>query len=138
LERQWSEQALAHQLHYSDLIINLIDDHLLVISKALNISRVNPSVVHTTGYDLPDLVGNPLTKLLEIPEPPAGGAGAPLTFVQAVNEGREIQNRRGNLLCKNGTVIPIRFHMIPFRDQNKVVGSVLMLRLCQDEQKDAG
>jgi PAS domain S-box-containing protein len=138
LERQWSEQALAHQLHYSDLIINLIDDHILVISKALNISRVNPAVIHTTGYDLPDLVGNALGQILTVTELPAGDAAAPLRFVQAVREGREIQNRRGTLLCKSGTVIPMRFNMVPLRDQNTVVGSVLTVRIGQDESNDIG
>jgi PAS domain S-box-containing protein len=138
LERQWSEEALAHQLHYSDLIINLIDDHIFVISKAINVSRVNPAVVHTTGYDLAEIVGNSMSRILDVPEPPAGDATGPLRFVQAVKEGREIQGRRGNLLCKNGSVIPVRINMVPLRDQDKVVGSVLTVRLCQEKEKGPG
>jgi PAS domain S-box-containing protein len=138
LEWQWSEQAMAHQLRYSDLIINSIDDHIFVISKAINISRVNPAVVHATGYDLPEIIGSPLSRILDIPEPAAGDATAQRRFVQAVKEGREIQGRPGSLLCKNGTVLPMRFNMVPLRDQNKVVGSVLTVRLCKEEQKDAG
>jgi PAS domain S-box-containing protein len=136
LERQWSEQSLAHQLRYSDLIINLIDDHIFVISKALNIIRVNPAVVHTTGYDLPEILLNPMIKILDIPELPAGEAPTEITFVQAVKEGREVQGRTGSVLCKNGTIIPMRFNMVPLRDQNKVVGGVMTVRLCQEERKD--
>lgn len=138
LERQWSEQALDHQLRHSDLIINLIDDHLIVISKSINISRVNPAVIHTTGYDLPEIVGNPMFKILDIPASSAGDATSAIRFVQAVKEGREIQGRSGNLLCKNGAVIPVRFNMVPLRDQNTVVGSVLTVHLCREEHKDTG
>jgi len=138
LEWQWSEQARTHQLRYSDLIIDSMNDPVLVISKALNISRVNPAAVHATGYDLPDLVGNPLSRIIEIPEPPPDAAAPPLRFVQAVNEGREIQGRQGSLWCKNGTAIPMRFNVVPLRDQNNVVGSVLTVRLSRDEQKDPG
>jgi len=138
LERQWSEQALDHQLRHSDLIINLIDEHLIIISKSINISRVNPAVVHTTGYDLPELVGNTMFKILDIPESSSGDATSALRFVQAVKEGREIQGRRGSLLCKNGSVIPVRFNMVPLRDQNTVVGSVLTVHLCHEIQQEKG
>jgi len=130
LERQWSEQSMAHQLRYSDLIINSIEDHVFVISKALNINRVNPAVVHTTGHDLPDIVGSPLSKLLDIPEQqPDGDTTSQRRFIQAVSDGRELHDRRGNLLCKDGTTIPIRFNMVALRDANKTVGSVLTVRL---------
>jgi hypothetical protein len=122
LERQWTEQALAHQLHYSNLIINLIDDQIFVIS----------------GYDSPEIIGNPLFKILDIPEPPAGDSMPPLRFVHAVKEGREIQGGRGSLLCKNGIRLPMWYNMVPLRDQNKVVGSVLMVRLLQEDPKDNG
>lgn len=138
LERQWSEEALEHQLYYSDLIINMIDDHIFVISKAINISRVNPAVVHTTGYDLAEIVGHPMSRILDIPELPAGDATAQIRFEQAVKQGREIQGRRGHLLCKNGTAIPMYFNMVPLRDQNSVVGSVMTVHVRQKEQADAG
>lgn len=132
LEWQWSEQAMVHQMRYSDLIIDSIDDHIFVISKALNINRVNPRVVHTTGYPMSEIVGSPLSRILSIPEPTVGDPAAPRRFIEAVNEGREIIDRRGSLLCKNGSVISIRFNMVPLFDQNKAIGSVLTVHLCRD------
>jgi PAS domain S-box-containing protein len=126
LERQWSEQSLAHQLHYSDLIINSISDHIFVVSKANNISRVNPAVIHTTGYELHEVVGSRIDKLLSIQDP---SDASQLRFAQALKEGRELQGRPAAVLCKNGATLPAQFNMIPLRDQNKVVGGVMTLRL---------
>lgn len=137
LERRWSAQAVAHQLHYSDLIINSISDHIFVISKVFNISRVNPVVAHTTGFDLPEMVGSPMDKVLRIQDVP-GASARELTLQQALKEGREIQGRPGTLLCKNGTSFPMRFNMVPLRDQNKVVGGVLTVRLCTETKQEPG
>ena len=41
LERQWANQALEHQLRYNHLIVDSINDLVFVLTKALNISRVN-------------------------------------------------------------------------------------------------
>jgi PAS domain S-box-containing protein len=126
LARQWSEQSLAHQLHYSDLIISSISDHIFVVSKANNISRVNSTVIHTSGYGLQEIVGSRVDKLLAIQDP---ADPTQLRFSQALKEGRELQNRQATLLCKGGARLAAQFNMIPLRDQNKVVGGVLTLRL---------
>jgi PAS domain S-box-containing protein len=125
LERQWAQQVLESQLHYSDLIINSLNDHILVISKAMNISRVNAIVVRTSGYEPQDLVGGGLGKVLEIEEPPGGAA---LGFRQALKEGREILERPGRLLCLNGAALPVRVNMMPLCERGKVVGGVLTVR----------
>lgn len=125
LERQWSAQVLEHQLRYSDLIINSLNEHVLVISKAMNVSRVNPVVGHTTGYELHEIVGGPLSKIMRIPDPVEDSA---LRFHQALKEGRELQDQPGFLVHKSGRGIPVRFSMAPLGDSNKVVGSVLTVR----------
>lgn len=126
LERQWSQQILESQLHYSDLIINSLNDHILVISKAMNISRVNAIVVRTSGYEPQELVGGGIGKVLEIEDPPGGAA---LRFRLALKDGRELLERRGRFLCKSGSVLPVRVNMMPLRENGKVVGGVLTVRL---------
>jgi hypothetical protein len=46
----------------------------------------------------------------------------------ALNEGRELQERPAVVLLKNGASAPVRFNLVPLRDDNKVVGGVLTVR----------
>jgi len=52
LERCWINQALEHQLRYDRLIVNSINDLVFVLTKTMNISRINPAVVHLSGWEL--------------------------------------------------------------------------------------
>ena len=133
LERQWSFQALDHQLRYHELIINSIGDLVFVISCALRINRINPAVVHQTKLDSLELIRRPITELLQLST--AGSTDATLTensFSLALKENREIQEQNGTLWCKGGQALPIRFTLIPLRDQDKVVGGVLTVKPCKN------
>ncbi|MHB8521206.1 MAG: CHASE3 domain-containing protein [Limisphaerales bacterium] len=125
LEREWTNQALEHQLRYHQLILNSIGDLVLVISKAQNISRLNPAVVRQTGWEARELVGEPLRRLLGAGEP----TGSALDLIAlCLNEGRELQDSRGVLFHKDGQVIPVGFSLLPLRDRDKVVGGVITIR----------
>ena len=56
-------RLLEHQLRYNHLIVDSINDLVLVLTKALNISRVNPAVALETGMSATDLVGLPLSRV---------------------------------------------------------------------------
>lgn len=128
LEKKWSNQALDHQLRYSQLIINSIDEMIFVTSRALNISRVNPAVLRTSGWEPTDIIAHSLDRVLQLPgQNGNGGAGAAMS--QALREGREIQNRAAYLVRKAGDPLPVHFSLIPLHDQDKVVGGVVTVRL---------
>jgi PAS domain-containing protein len=61
IEVRWSAQALEHQLRYSNLIVESVANPVVVITKALNISRVNPAMEKITGGTSVDLADQPLT-----------------------------------------------------------------------------
>jgi len=124
LERRWSYQALDHQFRYNQLIVNAISEMVFVVSKALNISRVNPSVTHVTQWEAQDLISQSIERVLQIP---ADGPANPI--ISALNEGRELQERPAVVLTKAGATIPVRFNLVPLRDENKVVGGVVTVRL---------
>ncbi|HWD18892.1 MAG TPA: CHASE3 domain-containing protein [Verrucomicrobiae bacterium] len=126
LEKKWSNQALDHQLRYSQLIINSIDELIFVISKALNVSRINPAVLRVSGWEPTEIIAQSLDRVIQLPDGDSAGA-----MTVAMREGREIQNRSANLVCKGGTTVPIRFSLIPLHDQDKVVGGVVTVRLAQ-------
>jgi len=123
LERRWSYQALDHQFRYNQLIVNAISEMVFVVSKALNISRVNPSVTHVTQWEAQELISQSIERVLQ---PSADGPANPI--ISALNEGRELQERPAVVLTKSGATIPVRFNLVPLRDENKVVGGVVTVR----------
>ena len=123
LERRWSYQALDHQFRYNQLIVNSISELVFVISKGHNISRVNPAVTHFTQWQPQELIAQSLDRVLQLPQDgPVDPIGS------ALNEGRELQERPAVVLLKNGASAPVRFNLVPLRDDNKVVGGVLTVR----------
>lgn len=128
LERRWSNQALDHQLRYSQLIINSIGELVFVISRALNISRINPAVSQHGQWQPQDLIAQPLDLALRVqPQGVGDAAQNPIAF--AMRQGREIQDTEAVLLTKSGGTIPVRYSMFPLRDQDKVVGAVVTVRV---------
>src|SRR5579872_2923041 len=82
LERRWSNQALDHQLRYSKLIIDSIGEMVFVVSRALNVSRVNPAVMHVTKWEAHELVSQSVDRVLKLT---ANGSLNPIAV--ALNEG---------------------------------------------------
>ena len=132
LERRWSNQATEHQLKYNQLIINSISELVFVISKALNVSRINPAVVHQTGFDAQEIIAQRLDRVLQVADDPTPGATPGHTAISlAMKEGREIQERAASVICKSGQTLTVRFNLVPLRDQDKVVGGVVTVRISQ-------
>jgi len=129
LERRWANQALEHQLRYDQLIINSIADLVFVFTKAMNISRVNPAVVHLTGWELQELINSPLSRIVRLQEDPLGARSKiadPLA--QALAEGRDLRDKPATIEDRNGRRIPVRFTMFPLRDRDKVVGGIAVIQ----------
>jgi PAS domain S-box-containing protein len=130
LERQWANQALEHQLHYHQLIVDSIDDLVFVLTKALNISRVNPAVVHLTGLEPSALINQPLTRVVRLVAAHPG-AHAPLLdpIAQALREGHDLRDQPAIVEDQRGRQIPVRFTLFPLRDRDKVVGGIVTLQI---------
>jgi PAS domain-containing protein len=129
LERRWANQALEHQLRYDRLIIDSISDLVLVVTKAGNISRINPAVSHVTGWDGPALINRPLTELVR-PAPAADGRAPLVTdpIGRAMQDGRDLRDLPVLLRDRQGGDHAVFFTLYPLRDANKVVGGVATLR----------
>ena len=129
LERQWANHALEHQLRYDRLIVDSIGDLVLVLTKVLNISRVNPPVVRVTGLEPPALINRPLSSIVRLTTKP--GAGAPLIdpIAHALRSGHELRDAPAVVIDREGKEIPARLTFCPLRDSNKIVGGVTILNL---------
>ena len=126
-ERRWANLGLEHQLHYSQLIINSINDLVLLLTKASNITRINTAVTRTTGWEPFELVDKPFSGFAQLTfEGPA-----PLLdpVAQAMGDGRELRGQSAVIEDKRGGKIPVRMTLFPLRDGNKVVGCVIILML---------
>ena len=127
LERRWGNQALEHQLRYNDLIVNSLSDLVFVLTKATNVSRVNPAVVHLTGLETSQLINQPLARFVRLA---STGGETPLIdpIPRALKEGHDLRDLRGFIEDKRGRKTPVRFTLFPLRDRDKVVGGVVILQ----------
>jgi PAS domain S-box-containing protein len=126
LERAWGTQALEHQLRYNELIVNSISDLVFVLTKAQNISRINPAVTHVTGFETKELVNRPLQGLVRLGSGGRAGPGDPLA--QALREGRDYREVEAFVQDRAGREVPVTFTLFPLRDRDRVVGGVVILR----------
>lgn len=127
LERRWANEALQHQLHYHQLIENSINDAVLVITKALHISRINSAVVHLTGHEAHQLVNQPLSTVVRLPDDLTRTSLIdPLS--QALREGHDVRDLPGEVKNRLGTSTLVHFTLFPLRDGDKVVGGIVILR----------
>jgi CHASE3 domain sensor protein len=127
LERRWAHQALEHQLRYNHLIVDSINDLVLVLTKALNISRVNPAVVHLTGLEPSELVNQPLERVVRLAAAPGAAPTLRDPIAQALADGRDLRDLDAVVEDRQGRQTRVRLSLFPLRDRDKVVGGVVTL-----------
>ncbi len=128
LESRWKNQALSHQLRYNHLIVDSISELVLVITKARNISRINPAVARAIGLDTAELVDRPLDEFVQL-DTPAGDNALVEPITHSLRSGQDLRNQPAQLKNRRGDLVPVRFSLFPLRDSDKVVGGVVTLHL---------
>lgn len=126
LEDRWAKQAIEHQNRYNLLIIDSISDAVFVVTKLMNISRMNPAAVHLTGFEPVDLVDRPLARVIQL----EGHDGAKTAFdplARTLVDGHELRDRRAVVVAKSGESTPVLINVYPLRDRDKVVGGVVII-----------
>lgn len=127
IEDRWAKQAMEHQNRYNLLIIDSISDSVFVVTKLMNVSRMNPAAVHLTGHEPSSLIDKPLGGVLRL----ADAGGPTPTFdpmARALAEGHDLRDKSALLATKGGQSIPVRLSIYPLRDRDKVVGGVVVLQ----------
>jgi PAS domain S-box-containing protein len=133
LERRWANQGLEHQLSYNNLIINSINDLVLVLTKATNISRINPAVTNITGFEAHELINKPFSSFARLSHPGQAPMLDPIS--QSMNDGRDLRDQSATVADKLGRAIPVRVALFPLRDRDKVVGGVVILQVLGAPEK---
>jgi PAS domain S-box-containing protein len=121
LERKWAGQSLEHQLRYNQIIVNAASDLVFVVTKTLAVTRVNPAVMLTTGWNEEEILGQALGERVQGTE----------DSVQALRSGRELHDQPARVTDQRGRQLAGRFTLLPIRDNDKVVGGVVMLRISE-------
>lgn len=127
LEDRWAKQAMEHQNRYNLLIIDSISDSVFVVTKLMNVSRMNPAAVHLTGHEPSGLIDKPLANVLRL----ADSGGPSPTFdplARALAEGHDLRDKSALVSTKGGQSLPVRLSIYPLRDRDKVVGGVVVLQ----------
>jgi PAS domain S-box-containing protein len=127
LEERWAKQAIEHQNRYNLLIIDSISDAVFVVTKLMNISRMNPAAVHLTGREPVELIDRPLGSIVRLA---ASGATKPSfdPLARTLVDGHELRDKPATLTTKDGRTMPVRLDVYPLRDRDKVVGGVVILQ----------
>lgn len=129
LEERWSKQAIEHQNRYNLLIIDSISDAVFVVTKLVNVSRLNPAAIHLTGYEPVDLVDKPLAHYVQLITSQRGAVPPAFDLLaRTLIEGHELRDRPATITTKAGHAITVRLNLFPLRDRDKVVGGVLILQ----------
>lgn len=129
LERRWSNQALQHQLRYNELIVNSISDAVIVLTKVLNVSRINPALAKLTGREPSELINRPITEIVLSSER-SSLTEVPLheLMTEALREGRDLRDQKAEVVDRAGRRTKVRLTLFPLRDHDKVVGGVVILQ----------
>jgi PAS domain S-box-containing protein len=125
-ERRWSGQSLEHQLRYSQLIFNSISDVVMVLSKAINITRVNPAASRWTGLAATEMISKPLSRVVRVAPADAGTLDP---VAQAIKDGHELHEQPATVIAGDGRTHPARLSLFPLRDRDRVVGAVVSIRI---------
>ncbi len=125
-ERKWTIASQEHQLRYNRLIVESVNDLVFVITKARNITRINPAVVHQTGLNNEAILMKPLGLIVEVAPDPVTGLDP---IVRALADGRELINHAAVVLGQDERRIPAWLTLVPLRDQNMVVGAVAIVQV---------
>lgn len=116
-------------MRYSNLIVESVANPVVVITKALNISRVNPAMEKITGGTSVDLADQPLTNhvVLESTSGEEEESIDPLTW--SLRHGQDLVERPAEVISQSGRRKPVISNLYPLRDHDKVVGGVVVLRI---------
>lgn len=126
LERKWTITSQEHQLRYNQLIVNSVNDLVFVLTKALTITRINAAVVHLTGRVDETIITRPLAEIVEVAPDPVTGLDP---LARALREGRDLRQQAAVVLGPGALRRPARLTLIPLRDQDKVVGGVIIVQV---------
>jgi CHASE3 domain sensor protein len=122
-EHRWANLALEHQVKYSHAIINALREPVLVITKAMNVTRANPATLDLLDRFEEEIVNQPLAALVRL----ATQTGDHDLLERTLHHGRDLRLQPAQALGRGGSLLPCLLTLFPLRDGDNVVGGVIIL-----------
>jgi PAS domain-containing protein len=123
---QWLNHALLQQTRYNEVILNSLREGVLVVTKAMRVSRINQAVTARTGLAGRMVLGKPLDSVLRL-EPGGTESGGTEPLLRALKAGRELNRQPAVASGVQSREHPVRLTLIPLRAGDAVVGGVVVL-----------
>lgn len=124
---RWSAQALEHQLRYNNLIIESVASPVVVITRAFNISRVNPALENLIGALAPVLIDQSIHEYVNLTIDKSSDELID-PFELALRSNQDLVDHPAEVLDTQGNRKPVLASLFPLRDHDRVVGGVITLR----------
>ena len=122
-EHRWANLALEHQVKYSQAIINAIREPVLVVTKAMNVTRANPATLDQLDRIEEEVVNQPLAALVRLAAPTEGQD----LLERTLHQGRDLRLQPALIVGRRGAPQPCALTLFPLRDGDNVVGGVVIL-----------
>lgn len=122
-EHRWANLALEHQVKYNQTIVNALREPVLVVTKAMNITRVNPATLELLGLTKEEVMNQPLAKMVQLANEAADGD----LLARTLHNGRDLRLQPALALGRRHPPRPCLLTLFPLRDGDNVVGGVAIL-----------
>jgi len=128
-ERKQSEDALARLRRQYEMILREAGEGIYGIDNQGRTTFVNPAAARVLGYDVEELSGQPMHKILHHSKPdgsPYPASDCPI--YAAVRDGVARRVSDEVFWRKNGTSFPVEYVSSPIQESGRLVGAVVVFR----------
>ena len=130
MELRDKKETIEHQLVLNKSILESVNVGVFGVDKDGNAIFVNPTLLEMIGYETEELIGKNLHFIVHHSKPdgsPYPQKECPIYSALRTGIYSKISDREV-FWRKNGTSFPVEFTSAPLREQEKIVGAVIVLR----------
>ncbi len=128
-ERKRAEEEFLKISRQKDLILNSAGEGIYGVDRGGNITFINPAAVQMVGWPIEELIGKPSHAVFHhsrVDGSPYDDDQCP--YHKALRDGTIYHVKDEVFWRKNGTAFPIEYVSTPMRENNAVVGAVIVFR----------
>ncbi|HEY9794033.1 MAG TPA: PAS domain S-box protein [Leptolyngbyaceae cyanobacterium] len=134
-ERKQSQKALERLSRQNELILNSVGEGLCGLDLAGNITFANPAAVRLLGYQVTELIGQPISLILSHSK----ADGTPYPFeaspiCASLRDGTVHQVTDEAFWRKDGASFPVEYVSTPIQEQGLIMGAVVTFKDITERQ----
>ncbi|MCE3224989.1 MAG: protein of unknown function, putative Histidine kinase [Nitrospira sp.] len=134
--RKEAEESVVRLSHQNALILDSAGEGIFGLDVQGCATFVNATGARMLGYRATELIGQPLASLLYVNDPVGSSHAAdPFSLHASIRDGAIHRVQNDNFLKKDGTSVPVHYTTSPIREQNRVVGVVVVFQDMTEHQR---